>query len=95
MPDGKCTAEDIIYRPGEVEVIIEPSGTVVETALGISAAGRTFYRCRSGNGGLGLDAWAAPQGSADRAVPTGLRSCQVPGLRITSAENHPAREPGG
>ena len=44
MAKGKHTAEEIIDKLREVEVVIAVGSTVVETARGIGVSEQTFYR---------------------------------------------------
>lgn len=52
MPKRKHTAEEIINKLREAEVIIASGSTVVEANRRIGASERTFYRWRAEYGGL-------------------------------------------
>ena len=55
MPRKKHTAEEIINKLREVEVVIAAGSTVAETARRIGVLEQTFYRWRSEYGGLRVD----------------------------------------
>ena len=55
MPKRKHTAEEIINKLKEAEVIIASGSTVVEAARRIGVSEQTFYRWRSEYGGLRVD----------------------------------------
>ena len=52
MPKRKRTAEEIINKLREAEVIIASGSTVVEAARRIGVSEQTFYRWRAEYGGL-------------------------------------------
>ena len=52
MPKKKHTAEEIINKLREAEVIIAAGGTVVESARRIGVSEQTFFRWRAEYGGL-------------------------------------------
>ena len=51
----KYTAEEIISKLREAEVVILPGSTVAETARRIGVSKQTFYRWRAEYGGLRVD----------------------------------------
>ena len=55
MPRKRHTAEEIINKLREVEVIIAAGGTVAEAVRRIGVSEQTFYRWRSEYGGLRVD----------------------------------------
>ena len=55
MPRKKHTAEEIINKLREAEVIIASGGKVAEAARRIGITEQTFYRWRAEYGGLGVD----------------------------------------
>ena len=55
MPKRKPTAEEIIDKLREAEVIIASGSTVVEAARRIGVSEQTFYRWRAEYGGLRVD----------------------------------------
>ena len=55
MPKRKRTAEEIINKLREAEVIITSGSTVVEAARRIGVSEQTFYRWRAEYGGLRVD----------------------------------------
>ena len=55
MPKRKQTAEEIINKLREAEVIISSGNTVVEAARRIGVSEQTFYRWRAEYGGLRVD----------------------------------------
>ena len=55
MPKRKHTAEEIINKLREVEVIIAAGGTVAEVVRRIGVSEQTFYRWRAEYGGLRVD----------------------------------------
>ena len=55
MPRRKHTAEEIINKLREAEVIISSCSTVVEAVRHIGVSEQTFYRWRSEYGGLRVD----------------------------------------
>ena len=62
MPKWKHTAEEIINKLKEAEVIIASGSTVVEVARSIGVSEQTFYRWRTEYGGLRVDqAWRLKQ----------------------------------
>ena len=52
MPKRKHTAEEIINKLSEAEMIIATGSTVAEAARRIGVSGQTFYRWRAEYGGL-------------------------------------------
>ena len=55
MPKRKHTAEEIINKLREAEVIIASGSTVVEAVRRIDVSEQTFYRWRTEYGGLRVD----------------------------------------
>ena len=55
MPKKNHTAEEIINKLGEAEVIVTAGSTVVEATWRIGVSEQTFYRWRAEYGGLRLD----------------------------------------
>ena len=55
MPRRRHTAEEIINKLREVEVMIAAGGTVAEAVRRIGVSEQTFYRWRSEYGGLRVD----------------------------------------
>ena len=55
MPKRKHTAEEIINKLREAEVIIASGSTVVEAVRRIGVSEQTFYRWRTEYGGLRVD----------------------------------------
>ena len=55
MVKRKHTAEEIINKLREAEVVIAAGSTVVETARRIGVSEQTFYRWRAEYGGLRID----------------------------------------
>ena len=55
MPKRKHTAEEIINKLREAEVIIATGSTVAEAARRSGVSGQTFYRWRAEYGGLRVD----------------------------------------
>ena len=55
MPNRKHSAEEIINKLREAEVIIASGSTVVEAARRIGVSEQTFYRWRTEYGGLRVD----------------------------------------
>ena len=55
MPKRKRTAEEIINKLREAEVIIASGSTVAEAARRIGVSEETFYRWRADYGGLRVD----------------------------------------
>ena len=55
MPKRKHTAEEIINKLREAEVIIATGSTVAETARRIGVSEQTCYRWRAEYGGLRVD----------------------------------------
>ncbi len=55
MPKRKHTAEEIINKFREAEVIIATGSTVAEAARRIGVSEQTFYRWRAEYGGLRVD----------------------------------------
>ena len=49
------TAEEIINKPREAEVVIAAGGTVVEAARRLGVSEQTFYRWRAEYGSLRVD----------------------------------------
>ena len=55
MPKRKHTAEEIINKLREAEVVIAAGSTVVEAVRRIGVSEQTFYRWRTEYGGLRVD----------------------------------------
>jgi transposase-like protein len=55
MPKRKHTAEEIISKLREAEVVISSGSTVVKAVRSIGVPEQTFYRWRSGYGGPRVD----------------------------------------
>ena len=55
MPKRKHTAEEIINKLREAEVVISSGSTVVEATRRIGVSEQTFYRWRAEYGGLRVD----------------------------------------
>ena len=55
MPKRKHTAEEIINKLREAEVIIATGSTVAEAVCRIGVSEQTFYRWRAKYGGLRVD----------------------------------------
>ena len=55
MPKRKHTAEEIINKLREADVIIASGSTVVEAARRIGVSEQTFYRWRTEYGGFRVD----------------------------------------
>ena len=55
MPRRKHTAEEIINKLREVQVVIASGGTVAEAVRSIGVSEQTFYRWCSEYGGLRVD----------------------------------------
>ena len=55
MVKRKHTAEEIINKLREAEVVIAAGSTVVEAARRIGVSEQTFYRWRAEYGGLRID----------------------------------------
>ena len=55
MPKRRHTAEEIINKLREAEVIIATGSTVAEAARRIGVSEQTFYRWRAESGGLRVD----------------------------------------
>ena len=55
MAKRKHTAEEIINKLREAEVVISSGSTVAETARRIGVSEQTFYRWRAEYGGLRVD----------------------------------------
>ena len=55
MPKRKHSAEEIINKLREAEVIIASGSTVVEAARRMGVSEQTFYRWRTEYGGLRVD----------------------------------------
>ena len=66
MPKRKHTAEEIINKLREAEVIIATGSTVAETARRIGVSEQTCYRWRAQYGGLSGGPGPAPQAVGDR-----------------------------
>ena len=55
MPKRKYTAEEIINKLREAEVVISTGSTVAEAVRRIGVSEQTFYRWRAEYGGLRID----------------------------------------
>ena len=49
------TAEQIIFKLREVEVLVGQGASIVEACLKIAVAEQTYYRWRKGYGGMGTE----------------------------------------
>ena len=61
MPKRKHTAEEIINKLREAEVVISSGNTVVEAARRIGVSEQNFYRWRAEYGGLPIDQTRRPK----------------------------------
>ncbi len=70
MAKRKHTAEEIINKLREAEVVIAAGSTVAEAAWRIGVSEQTFYRWRAEYGGLRVDQGGCPRQPRETSEPS-------------------------
>lgn len=55
MPKKRCTAEDVIHKLREGDVLLAQGSSVVQACKELGIADRTYYRWRKNFGGMKVD----------------------------------------